>query len=87
MKLSESSPLRPPKPEKKHVGAIQALSRGEASEHQQKLALDWIVKELCKAHDLAFHPDQRETDFALGKQFIGKQIIKMTLINIGEYFK
>lgn len=65
--------------------ALQALARGEADGQQQKLALDWIIKEAAGAYDMAFWPGidgQRNTDFALGRQFVGYQIVKELSLSV-----
>ena len=63
------------------VEALQALQRGEAAPHQQKLALDWIINKACGSYDVSFRSDQdggdRETAFAEGRRFVGLQTIKL----------
>lgn len=59
--------------------AIKALASGNASEGQQKRALEWIVKIVCGTYDQPYRPGEdgrRETDFACAKMFVGQQIIK-----------
>lgn len=75
--------VSPPPYDLKHAGAIQALARGDATEHQQRLALDWIVNAAAATYDLSFSPqDARLTDFAEGRRFVGLQIVKMTKLPI-----
>jgi len=57
--------------------AIKALHRGDASEHQQKLALEWIVREACGKAYFPYHPNDRDTAFALGRLFVADLIIGM----------
>lgn len=79
----KSASWMPAKYEKKHVGAIQAIARGDASDHQQRLFMDYLINELCVTYDLSFRPDSiRDTDFAEGRRFVGLQLVKMTKINI-----
>lgn len=62
------------------IRAIQALAAGKASESQQKQAIEWIVHKAANTHDLCYRPGEdgrRETDFALGRAFVGQQILKM----------
>lgn len=67
------------------VTAVQALFAGVASPTQQKRALEWIIKEAAKTYDLHYRPGpdgDRETSFALGRAFVGQQIVKMTLLTV-----
>lgn len=68
------------------VNAIQALERGTATKEQQKRALEWILYQACKFADFPFRPGEdgrRDTDFALGRQFPAKQIVKLMRLNLG----
>lgn len=62
------------------LGALRAMARGEASERQQKMALDTILNVYCRTHDLSFRPDdaggERATAFAEGKRFVGLMILR-----------
>lgn len=64
-----------------HVTALQALARGEASEKEQKRALDWIINTACGTYELSYRSDQdggdRETAFAEGRRFVGMQVVKL----------
>jgi hypothetical protein len=71
------APYIPPKYEKKHVVAFKALSEGKATEHQQKMVLQYILLQLCAIDDLTYRPySERDSVFAEGKRFIGLQIRK-----------
>ena len=73
--------IQPPVWEPKHAASIRALAAGTASEHQQKLALDWIINRAAATYDQSFSPDNHSlTDFAEGRRFVGNQIVK--LINL-----
>lgn len=68
------------------AGAIQALFRGDATEVQQKRAINFITNDLCALPFLAFDSkNQRNTDFALGKQSIGHAIVRLMRLNIGQF--
>ena len=86
MKKVSSSGFAPPPYEKAVASALQQLAAGTASPDQQKRALDWIIKQACGTYDQAFRPGgqdgARETDFALGRQFAGQQIVKMLHLNL-----
>lgn len=61
--------------------AIQALSKGVASESQQILALDWIITKASGALQIAWRDDseggERASSFLAGRQFVGMQIAKL----------
>src|SRR5690349_20165638 len=65
-----------------HVVAIQALSAGVANEGQQKTALDWILKGACGLSDWPYRESERETCIALGRQFVGQQIVGLLNVNV-----
>lgn len=79
MKNRPYKPWLPCEYSKHDVYAIQALQKGIASPDQQQQALKFIVDVLAIAGDWPFMPESaRDTDIALGRQFVGKQIIKFT---------
>ena len=56
--------------------ALRACYRGEATPQQQKDAIEFLVRRVCATLDLPYRPEsQRDTDFALGKMFVGQTII------------
>ena len=61
--------------------ALKALEVGEASGAQQRAALKFIVDELSNRYEaVAPHhfPDSvRDTDFAAGRAYVGKQIVAL----------
>lgn len=65
--------------------AIQALARGEAEPHQQKRAIDWIVRSAAdtygETHDNPYRDESeggpRAESFLLGRRFVGEAIVKM----------
>lgn len=60
------------------VQSIKALSRGDATEHQQALALHVIVKKLARTHDLHYIPQSPDqTAFLNGRAFVGHRILKI----------
>ena len=81
-RLVPVKPLDPWEPcpwEPADATALQALVRGDCPPHLQQRAINFIVYKLCGTYDPAFRPGgqdaQRATDMALGKQFIGQQIV------------
>lgn len=68
------------------AAAIQALFRGDATEVQQKRAINFITNDLCTLPFLAYDTkNQRNTDFALGKQSVGHQIVRLMRLNTGQF--
>lgn len=57
------------------AAAIKALHAGEASGHQQQLALQWIVREAGGKAHFPYHPSERDTAFALGRLFVADLIV------------
>ena len=59
------------------VQAIRALEVGEADAFQQRLALDCILKKLCRVYDVHFVPDcDRSSVFLEGRGFVGQNLLK-----------
>jgi hypothetical protein len=73
-------PWVPAQPTKAVHYALTNLAAGNASEAQQKLALDWILTAAARTYDLAFRPGgqdgERTTSFAAGMQHVGQQIVR-----------
>lgn len=71
------------------VSAVQALALGEAQPHQQKAALDWIIRCAAGTYEPSYRSDadggDRETAYAEGRRFIGLSLIK--LVNMPEAAK
>ena len=73
--------LRSPPPEEAApvtlavASAIKALHNGDATAHQQQIALQWIIREAAYKAYLPFQPTDRSTAFALGRQFVAEQIV------------
>jgi hypothetical protein len=57
------------------AAAFKALHAGEASGHQQQIALQWLVREACGKAHFPYHPSDRDTVFALGRQFVGDLVV------------
>ena len=83
--LEDNAPWKPVHWTDETAGALQALAKGKAAEHQQVLALDYIINVVAGNYDAHYHagPDgQRNTDFALGRAFVGQQIVKLLKLNL-----
>jgi hypothetical protein len=62
------------------IDAIKALAAGNANERQQQRALRWIIQRAAAVNEEPYRSDEdggeRETSFALGRAFVGRQIMK-----------
>lgn len=89
-KLKAAKPAPPDQPagfSEFEAHAIQALLNGTATPHQQKGAIAWIINQGSNAHGAHYHANDRDTVFALGRAFVGQQIIgiaKLPLINLTQ---
>lgn len=76
-------PHLPPWYDNSVIYAVQALSRGQANEGQQKLAWTWLMFITAASDqfpDQAYRPGsegRRSTDFALGKHWVGLAFRKL----------
>lgn len=77
-------PHVPPPYELPDVSALQALHRGSASPDQQQRALQWIIEQAAGAYEFQFYPSDRETSFALGRGFVGQQIVKLLKLDLAS---
>lgn len=67
------------------VGAIQATYRGTASEHQQMLAMEWIMKQAANLPGVSFRAgDSHATAFLEGRRFVGAQILSLIGMDINK---
>lgn len=65
--------------------AIKSVAAGTANEGQQRLAMKWIIEELCGTYDLSYRPQSdRDTTFAEGKRYVGLQLVREINININR---
>lgn len=60
------------------IAALNACVDGKASPSQAKLALEWVMREACRVHDLSFQlggeDGRRASDFSEGRRWVGKMI-------------
>lgn len=58
--------------------AVRALGEGKAAEHQQQLALNWILLDLCGVKDSCFREGKPDTTaFLEGRRFVGLILAKV----------
>ena len=81
-KTIAETPAVPAEYEVADVAAIQALIRGEADPEQQKRALKWIIERGACTYDFHYYENERHTAFALGRAFVGQQVVKLTRLNL-----
>lgn len=74
--VKQSLPTDPARLTDLIIAGIHALADGNATSQQQKGVLEWIVNEASMAGAIMYQPDhQRNTDYGLGRAFVGQQII------------
>lgn len=82
---AQLKPWLPPELDVEDMGAIRAVWNGTAAAHQQRKALECIVKKLCGTDHSAFVPGgeegRRATDYALGKADIARLITSIINTN------
>jgi hypothetical protein len=64
--------------------AVQQVLLGRATEDQQKRAMKWVIEAACATYDFHYHPSERDTAFALGRAFVGQQIVKLSRLNVSR---
>lgn len=57
------------------AAAFKALHDGKANGHQQQIALQWLLREACGKAHFPYHATDRDTVFALGRQFVGDLVL------------
>lgn len=70
-----ANPLERPDYYEADVHALRALLIGNATPDQQKRACKFVIDHICGTYDMAFRPDARMTDLALGKQWVGQTLV------------
>lgn len=64
--------------------ALHALAAGKADAGAQKIALAWIINDAAGMYRQCFHESQRQTDFMLGRAFVGQQIAGVLKMNLSS---
>lgn len=78
--IAEHSPWMPQPYTVADAYSIKALATGQASEEQQRRAIKWIIEVCAMTYDQPYRPGEdgrRDTDFACGRQAVGKEIVKL----------
>jgi hypothetical protein len=84
--LEANAPWRPVQISDRAASCIKAMQRGEATPDMQKWLLRWIIYDVCDTYGNAYRPgsNDRDTNLALGKQFVGHQMLKHLNINLAR---
>lgn len=64
--------------------AMQAFAQSRADEEQQRIAWKWILESACGLPVWGYRESQRETDIALGRHFVGQQLIGITKVAVSK---
>jgi len=84
--LDSNAPWKPVEYELADAGALQALYRGDATKEQQQRALKYIIESIAGTYEFSYRPGgqdgDRDTAFALGRVFVGQQIVKLLKLNL-----
>jgi len=64
--------------------AVHMLAAGTAEPAQQKRALKWIIESAAATYQWPFREVARETDIALGRQFVGQQIVGLLKLDLSK---
>ncbi len=86
--IDDHAPWRLTPWEPEIASAVQAMVRGDCPSNLQQRLIAFIIYEMCGAGDLHYRPggieQQRDTDFALGKAWVGQQLVKLTKVRINR---
>lgn len=84
--LLEHAPWKPPHWELADATALRRVQAGTASPDEQKRAMAYIINTLAGAYDEPYRPGAedgaRDTVFALGRAFVGRQIVKLLKVDL-----
>ena len=64
--------------------AFKSLEKGVASEAEQKLVMDFLIRIGCRTYDTDWFPDERISCFAAGRRYVGQQIVRFINLKIGK---
>ena len=63
--------------------AFKSLEKGTASEAEQKLVLDFLIRIGCRTYDTDWFPEERISCFAAGRRYVGQQIVRFINLKVG----
>lgn len=67
--------------------ALKALSAGEASPEQQKLALDWVIYIAAMTYGDDYRTDSRDHAYAAGRRSVGLAIVTALTTDLAKVQK
>lgn len=70
---------------KDEIIAIQKLSKGTATEYEQKMAYRKIAEKLCRVADNSFNPDSNTMSFNEGVRFVGTMLAQAIDCDIDKF--
>lgn len=82
--MNVDSPYKPVPYEAHHVGAVQALMRGDCPDHLQKQFIQWLIESCCATYDQSYRENPYHTAFAEGRRFCGNTVIKMSKLDANK---
>lgn len=84
--LLDNAPWKPPHWDIADATAIRNLYAGTATPEQQKRAIGYITNTLCGLEDWPYRPGEsdRDTNIALGRQFVGHMILKFLRVDLSK---
>ena len=84
MARRETDPLANVPAEPADAHALRALHEGTATAEQQKRAMFWILTKACDVPGMPYRDNDRDTAFALGRLFVGKQIGRLLTVDLSK---
>lgn len=85
MSIHHIIPLIPKNTTKRDAVAVQALARGNATDDQQRHALQWMVDSLCGTYTPSYVSEKPyDTAFAEGKRNVGLQIVQLVNLDLSR---
>lgn len=71
-------PWKPSEYDYKVVLACKAIAKGEANAEQQQMVANWLINNVAGTYDEPYYENSdRNTTYALGKAYVGRQLVKM----------
>ena len=62
------------------IYSLHALADGNATPHQQKKILEWIINHASRANGMHYTEKQSDKDFSMGRAFVGQQMLELMRI-------
>lgn len=84
--LEANAPWLPVQISDRAAACAKAMQAGTATPDQQKWFMRWLIYDVCAYYDWAYRPGEndRDTNIALGRQFVGQQVVKHINVNLNK---